>query len=247
MTTLSGKTALVTGGTRGIGNAIARRLLQMGADVIITGRDQAGADKAAAALAEAGGNCRGVAMDVSDFAQVESVMKALGKETGGIDILVNNAGITRDDVLMRLKEDDWDTVINANLKGGFACAKAVIRGMMKKRWGRVINIGSIVGSMGNIGQANYVAAKAGMEGLTKTLAREYATRGITANVVAPGFIETDMTRTLDEPVRDGLMQQIPMGRFGSPEDVAAAVGFLASDEASYVTGQVLHVNGGMLM
>jgi 3-oxoacyl-[acyl-carrier protein] reductase len=247
MTQLAGKTALVTGGTRGIGNAIARRLLSMGADVIITGRDQAGADKAAAELAKAGGNCRGAAMDVSDFAQVESVMKALGKETGGIDILVNNAGITRDDILMRLKEDDWDVVLNANLKGTFACSKAVIRGMMKKRWGRIINISSIVGSMGNIGQANYVAAKAGMEGFTKTLAREYATRGITANAVAPGFIDTDMTRAMEDSARETLMAQIPAGRFGSAEEVAGAVAFLAGDDGAYVTGQVIHVNGGMLM
>ncbi len=247
MTDLTGKTALVTGGTRGIGHAIARRLLDMGAEVMITGRDSARAEKAAAALAQGGGRCRGVAMDVADFAQVESVIKALVKEYGAVDILVNNAGITRDDVVMRLKEDDWDAVLNANLKGGFACAKSVIRGMMKKRWGRIISIGSIVASMGNIGQANYVAAKAGMEGLTKTLAREYASRGITANLVAPGFIETDMTRSLEDSVRNGLMAQIPMARFGSPEDVAAAVAYLAGDGASYVSGQVIHVNGGMLM
>lgn len=243
MSGLAGKTALVTGGTRGIGNAIARRLLGLGADVVITGRDQAAAEKAAAELAQGGGNCKGVALDVADFAQVEAAVKAIGQ----VDILVNNAGMTRDDVLMRLKEDDWDAVLDANLKGTFACSRAVIRGMMKKRWGRIVNIGSIVGSMGNVGQANYVAAKAGMEGLTKTLAREYATRGITANVVAPGFIETDMTRALDENVRAGLMAQIPMERFGDPEDVAAAVAFLAGDEAAYITGQVIHVNGGMLM
>ncbi|MBI5135978.1 MAG: 3-oxoacyl-[acyl-carrier-protein] reductase [Nitrospirae bacterium] len=243
MKPFDGKTALVTGGTRGIGNAIARRLLDLGADVVITGRDRAGAEKAAAELARGGGNCRGVALDVADFGQVEAVIKAIG----AVDILVNNAGMTKDDVLMRLKEDDWDAVLDANLKGTFACSRAVIRGMMKKRWGRIVNIGSIVGSMGNIGQANYVAAKAGMEGLTKTLAREYASRGITANVVAPGFIETDMTRSLDDAVRAGLMAQIPMERFGSPEDVAAAVAFLAGDDAAYVTGQVIHVNGGMRM
>ena len=244
MSGLSGKTALVTGGTRGIGNAIARRLLADGAGVVITGTSQAGAEKAAAEL---GPNCSGVAMDVSDFAQVEAVIKELAKAHGGIDILVNNAGITRDDVLMRLKEDDWDAVLNTNLKGAFACAKSVIRPMMKARWGRIVNITSVVGAMGNIGQANYVAAKAGMEGLTKTLAREYASRGITANAVAPGFIETDMTQAMEPAARDALTGQIPMERFGSPEDVAAAVAFLASDEAGYVTGQVLHVNGGMLM
>ncbi len=247
MSDLTGKTALVTGGTRGIGNAIAARLLKDGAAVVITGTDQGRAEKAAAALVESGGQCRGVALDVSDFDQVQQVFKEVGAEVGGIDILVNNAGITADDVVMRMKEDDWDRVMNTNLKGTFACAKAAIRGMMKKRWGRIINIGSIVGSMGNVGQANYVAAKAGMEGLTRTLAREYATRGITANAVAPGFIETDMTRALEEAARATLMAQIPMGRFGAPEDVAAAVAWLASDAAGYVTGQVMHINGGMLM
>jgi 3-oxoacyl-[acyl-carrier protein] reductase len=251
VTGLSGRTALVTGGTRGIGNAIARRLLSDGAQVIITGRDAAGAEKAAAELAGgisgAAGRCRGVALDVSQFDRVQEVLKETGKEAGGIDILVNNAGITRDDVLLRMKEEDWDAVLSTNLKGSFACAKAVIRDMVKKRWGRIVQIGSIVGAMGNPGQANYVAAKAGMVGLTKSLAREYATRGITVNAVAPGFIETDMTAALDEAARTRLMGQIPMERFGTMDDVAAAVAYLVSDEAAYVTGQVLHVNGGMLM
>ncbi|MFQ5507831.1 MAG: 3-oxoacyl-ACP reductase FabG [Leptospirillia bacterium] len=247
MSDLTGKTALVTGGTRGIGNAIAERLAAMGAQVVITGRDQAAADKAAAALATEGRMVRGVALDVADFDQVQETFKAVGKDVDGIDILVNNAGITRDDVLMRMKEEDWDAVLATNLKGVFACAKAAIRPMMKKRWGRIINIGSIVGFMGNIGQANYVAAKAGMVGLTKTLAREYATRGITVNAVAPGFIETDMTRQLEDAARDTLIAQVPMERFGMPSDVASAVAYLASDEAGYVTGQVLHVNGGMYM
>jgi 3-oxoacyl-[acyl-carrier protein] reductase len=245
VTVLSGKTALVTGGTRGIGNAIARRLLADGAQVIITGRDVAGAEKAAAELDSS--RCRGIGLDVSQFDRVQEVLKEVGKEAGGIDILVNNAGITRDDVLLRMKEEDWDTVLSTNLKGSFACAKAVIRDMVKKRWGRIVQIGSIVGAMGNPGQANYVAAKAGMVGLSKSLAREYATRGITVNAVAPGFIETDMTAALDEAARARLMAQIPMERFGTMDDVAAAVAYLVSDGAAYVTGQVLHVNGGMLM
>jgi len=241
------RTAVVTGGTRGIGNAIARRLLSDGLRVVITGRDAAGAEKAAAELSPDPGRCRGVALDVSRFDRVQEVLKEIGKEAGGIDILVNNAGITRDDVLLRMKEEDWDAVLSTNLKGSFACAKAVIRDMVKKRWGRIVNVASIVGAMGNPGQANYVAAKAGMIGLTKTLAREYATRGITANAVAPGFIETDMTAALDEAARTRLLAQIPMERFGTMDDVAAAVAYLVSDEAAYVTGQVLHVNGGMLM
>ncbi|MDH5526031.1 MAG: 3-oxoacyl-ACP reductase FabG [Nitrospirota bacterium] len=247
MNGLNGKLALVTGGTRGIGNAIARALLDAGARVVVTGRDAAGAEKAAATLAEAGGECRGVALDVSDFNQVQEVIKGLEKDLGAFDVLVNNAGITRDDVVMRMKEEDWDAVLNTNLKGSFACAKAVIRGMMKKRGGRIINVTSIVGTMGNIGQANYVAAKAGTEGLTRTLAREYASRGITCNAVAPGFIDTDMTRAMEPAARDQLTGQIPMERFGQPEDVAGVVVFLASDAAAYVTGQVIHVNGGMLM
>jgi 3-oxoacyl-[acyl-carrier protein] reductase len=248
---LSGKTALVTGGTRGIGNAIARRLLADGARVVITGRDAAGAEKAAAELAAGisgdAGRCKGIALDVSQFDRVQEVVKEVGRETGGIDILINNAGITKDDVLLRMKEADWDEVLSTNLKGSFACAKAVIRDMVKKRWGRIVQIGSIVGAMGNPGQANYVAAKAGMVGLAKSLAREYATRGITVNAVAPGFIETDMTAALDEAARTRLMAQIPMERFGTMDDVAAAVAYLVSDGAAYVTGQVLHVNGGMLM
>jgi 3-oxoacyl-[acyl-carrier protein] reductase len=244
------RTALVTGGTRGIGGAIAKRLLSDGARVVITGRDAAGAEKAAAQLgSDAGdpGRCRGVGLDVSQFDRVQEVVRELGRETGGIDILVNNAGITRDDVLLRMKEEDWDAVLSTNLKGAFACARAVIRDMVKKRWGRIVNIASIVGAMGNAGQVNYVAAKAGMVGLTKSLAREYATRGITVNAVAPGFIETDMTAALDEAARARLMAQIPMERFGTMDDVAAAVAYLVSDEAAYVTGQVVHVNGGMLM
>jgi len=237
----------VTGGTRGIGNAIAKRLLADGFRVVITGRDAAGAEKSAAGLSADTGRCRGIALDVAQFDRVQEAVKELGRETGGIDILVNNAGITRDDVLLRMKEEDWDAVLSTNLKGAFACAKAVIRDMVKKRWGRIVNVASIVGAMGNAGQANYVAAKAGMIGLTKTLAREYATRGITANAVAPGFIETDMTAALDEAARGRLLAQIPMERFGTMDDVAAAVAYLVSDEAAYVTGQVLHVNGGMLM
>jgi len=247
VTALAGKTALVTGGTRGIGNAIAARLLSMGARVVITGRDAGSAAKAAEGLSARGGNCSGIGLDVSAFDAVQETLKETGKQVGGFDILVNNAGITRDDVLLRMKEADWDAVLSTNLKGAFACSRAVIRDMVKKRWGRIVNISSIVGAMGNAGQVNYVAAKAGLVGMTKTLAREYATRGITANAVAPGFIETDMTRALEPAAREGLLAQIPMERFGGPEDVAAAVAYLASDEAAYVTGQVIHVNGGMLM
>jgi len=247
VTGLSGRTALVTGGTRGIGNAIAARLLAEGARVVITGRDAGTAQKAAEALASGGGECRGIGLDVSAFDAVQEVLKVAGRDVGGFDILVNNAGITHDDVLLRMKEADWDAVLDTNLKGAFACVRATLRDMVKKRWGRVVNITSIVGAMGNAGQANYVAAKAALVGLTKTLAREYATRGITANAVAPGFIETDMTRALEPAARDGLLAQIPMERFGAPEDVAGAVAYLTSEDASYVTGQVIHVNGGMLM
>jgi 3-oxoacyl-[acyl-carrier protein] reductase len=246
MSDAADRVALVTGGTRGIGHAIARRLLEGGHRVVLTGRDAATAEKVAAGL-DSGGRCRGVGLDVADFAGVQEVVGQVARDAGGIDILVNNAGITRDDVLLRMKEEDWDAVLSTNLKGSFACARAVIRGMVKKRWGRIVQVASIVGAMGNAGQANYVAAKAGMIGLTKTVAREYATRGITANAVAPGFIETDMTAALDAAVRDQLMAQIPMERFGTVDEVAAAVAYLVSDEAAYVTGQVLHVNGGMLM
>ena len=246
--TLDNKIALVTGGSRGIGRAICLKLASMGATVGINYvANPKAAEETLAQVEAAGGKgflCR---FDVADPEAVQAGIKDILDAHGQIDILVNNAGITRDGLMARMKEDDWDSVLNTNLKGAFLCSKAVMRTMMKKRWGRIINVSSVVGFVGNSGQVNYAAAKAGMTGLTKSIARELAGRNITVNGVAPGYIVTDMTEGLAEEVQEALKGQIPMGVLGTPADVAAAVGFLASPDSQYMTGQTLHVNGGMYM
>lgn len=244
---LTGKVALITGSAQGIGKAIAMTLAGEGADCVITDVNLDMAEKTAQEIGSLG--CRSIAVrgNVADSEDVAGLVKRSITEMGKIDILVNNAGITRDGLLMRMKDEDWDLVLDINLKGAFLCTRAVARPMMKQRSGRIINIASIVGAMGNAGQANYTASKAGLIGLTKTAAREMASRGITCNAVAPGFIDTAMTQGLSEDVKESLYAQIPMGRLGTSEDVARAVGFLASDGAAYITGQVIHVNGGMYM
>jgi 3-oxoacyl-[acyl-carrier protein] reductase len=248
MTMLEGKVALVTGASRGIGRAIAIELARAGADIVV---NYAGSEGAAREVVQEieGLNRKAIMIraNVGQSAEVEAMVKEAIAAFGKIDILVNNAGITRDNLLMRMKEEEFDDVISTNLKGVFNCIKAVTRPMMKNRWGRIINISSVVGASGNPGQANYVAAKAGIIGMTKAVAKELATRNITVNAVAPGFIETDMTAVLGEETRENLMGQIPLQRLGKPEDIAYAVKFLASEEASYITGQVIHVNGGMYM
>jgi len=241
---LTGKNALVTGSTRGIGRAIAETLAKSGARVAIVGRDIEKAREAAAAV---GGGAQGFACDVTDTAAVTKLVADVEAAFGSIDILVNNAGITRDNLVMRLKDEDWDAVQNSNLRGAFAAIRAVSRGMMKRRSGRIINISSIIGIIGNKGQANYAASKAGLIALTKSVAKELGSRNILVNAVAPGFIETEMTAAMTPEAREGLGKQIALERLGSPQDVAATVVFLASDLASYVTGQVLVVDGGMVM
>ena len=241
---LSGKVAFVTGSTRGIGHAIARALHAAGAKVAVVGRDQARAEAVAAELGE---RAAGVACDVAQADQVEAAIAAAERALGPIDILVNNAGLTRDNILLRLTDADWNAVLDANLKGAFHTTRAVIKGMMKRRAGRIVNITSIVGLTGNKGQSNYAASKAGLIGFTKSVAKEYASRGVLANCVAPGFIETDMTAALPDEARATLLQDIALGRLGRPEDVAGAVLFLASDLAGYITGQVLVVDGGMVI
>jgi len=241
---LTGKVAFVTGSTRGIGLAIARALHGAGARVAIVGREQT---RAATVAAELGERAAGFACDVADGGQVEAAIAAAESALGPIDVLVNNAGLTRDNILLRLTDADWDAVLDANLKGAFHTTRAVIKGMMKRRAGRIVNITSIVGLIGNKGQANYAASKAGLIGFTKSVAKEYASRGILANCVAPGFIETDMTAALPDAARASLLEDIALGRLGRPEDVAGAVLFLASDLAAYVTGQVLVVDGGMVV
>ncbi|MDN7244217.1 3-oxoacyl-[acyl-carrier-protein] reductase [Planococcus shenhongbingii] len=248
MTNLTGKTAIVTGASRGIGAEIARKLAKAGAKIVVNySGSQEKAEAVAAEIQANGGEAIAVKANVSDSEAVKAMIDETMSQFGSIDILINNAGITRDNLMMRMKDDEWDDVINTNLKGVFICTKAVTRQMMKQRSGRIVNISSIVGVMGNAGQANYVAAKAGVIGLTKTTARELASRGITANAVAPGFITTDMTDKLNEDIQKTMLSQIPLGRFGEAEEVAKAVLFLASDESSYMTGQTLHLDGGMVM
>jgi 3-oxoacyl-[acyl-carrier protein] reductase len=241
---LSGKVAVVTGGSRGIGRAIVEALHGAGAGVAVLGRDAARAEEVARAL---GARALAVAADVADPDAPARAVEAVEQGLGPVDILVNNAGITKDGLLARMSPDDWDAVLNANLKGAFLMTKAVTRGMMKRRWGRVVNITSVVGLMGNAGQANYAASKAGLIGFTKSVARELASRNVLVNAVAPGFIDTDMTRALTEPQRETLIGRIPLGRLGQGADVAHAVLFLASNLADYITGQVLVVDGGMVM
>jgi 3-oxoacyl-[acyl-carrier protein] reductase len=241
---LSGRTALVTGSTRGIGRAIAETLAGAGARVAVVGRDAGRAEEAANAI---GHGAVGFACDVADPASVTALVESVEKAFGQIDILVNNAGLTRDNILFRIKDDDWDAVLDANLRGAFVAIRAASRGMMKRRWGRIINIASVVGIIGNKGQANYAASKAGLIGLTKSVAKELASRNILINAVAPGFIETDMTAAMTPEARTTLSGQIPLERLGTPNDVAATVAFLASDLASYITGQVLVVDGGLVM
>jgi len=244
---LTGKVAIVTGGSRGIGRAVSLRLAREGADVaVVFAGNREKAEAVVGEIQEMGRRSVAIQADVSQADQVDAMVKQVIEAFGRIDILVNNAGITRDNLLLRLKEEDWDAVLSTNLKGVFLCTKAVTRQMMKQRFGRIINISSVVGLIGNPGQANYVAAKAGVIGLTKTAARELASRGITVNAIAPGFIETDMTAVLGEETREQMLGQIPLGRFGSAEDVAGAVAFLASDDAAYITGQTLNVDGGMV-
>jgi 3-oxoacyl-[acyl-carrier protein] reductase len=243
--TLQGQVALVTGASRGIGAAIALELAQQGMKVIGTATSDAGAAAITAALAAHPG-CSGANLDVNDAAAAQALVDRIAAD-GGLHVLVNNAGITRDMLAMRLKDDDWDAVLDTNLKAVFRLSRAVIRPMMKQRYGRIINITSVVGASGNAGQANYAAAKAGVAGMTRSLARELGSRGITVNCVAPGFVETDMTAGLPEAQQQALLQQIPLGHLGKPADIAFAVAFLASPRAAYVTGQELHVNGGMYM
>jgi 3-oxoacyl-[acyl-carrier protein] reductase len=240
-----GQIALVTGATRGIGAAIAQQLASRGVKVIGTATSDEGAAKIGAVLAAHGG--RGIKLDVTDAAAAEAAMDAIIKEHGAIHVLVNNAGITRDNLAMRMKDDEWDAVLDTNLKAVFRLSRAVIRPMMKQRYGRIVSITSVVGASGNPGQANYAAAKAGLAGMTRALARELGSRNITVNCVAPGFIETDMTAVLPEEQQKALLGQIPLGHLGKPADIAHAVTYLASPEAAYVTGQELHVNGGMFM
>ncbi len=242
------RTILVTGGSRGIGRGICLAFARSGNHIYF---NYSSAGEAAAQteklVAEAGGTATGIQVNVASEEEVIGFVARALDETGRIDVLVNNAGITRDGLIVRMKEADWEAVLNVNLKGAFLCTKAVTKPMMKQRYGRIINVSSVVGVSGNPGQANYVASKAGIIGLTKGVARELASRGITANVVAPGYIETDMTADLPDKAKDAMVSQIPLGRSGTPEDIAAAVVFLASDQAAYITGQVLHISGGMYM
>ncbi|GGJ55670.1 3-oxoacyl-[acyl-carrier protein] reductase [Anoxybacillus voinovskiensis] len=245
---LQGKVALVTGASRGIGRAIALELARHGAKVAVNyAGSEAKAKEVVEEIEQMGGEAFMVQANVASSEAVEQMVKEVVERFGRIDILVNNAGITRDNLLMRMKEEEWDDVINTNLKGVFHCTKAVTRPMMKQRFGRIVNIASIVGVSGNPGQANYVAAKAGVIGFTKTAAKELASRNITVNAIAPGFITTDMTDRLSEDVRTEMLKQIPLARFGEPEDIAKVVSFLVSDAANYITGQTIHVDGGMVM
>lgn len=243
-----GRTAVITGGSRGLGRAICLELVKGGANVVLCwAGNEAAAQETARAVETAGGRALALRCDVSDAAQVDGLIQAAMERFGRVDILVNNAGITRDNLLMRMREEDFDAVIAANLKGTFLCMKAASRVMLRQRYGRIVNLSSVVGLRGNAGQVNYAASKAGVIGMTKSLAKELASRGVTVNAVAPGFIETDMTAALPEAARGAALESIPLGRFGRAEDVAKAVAFLAGDEAAYITGQVLAVDGGMAM
>lgn len=244
---LANKVAIVTGSTRGIGKAVAEHLAAQGARVAVCGRNGEQAAQVAEAIVEQGGTARGFQCDVTLDDDVQNLIRDVQEAFGSIDILVNNAGITRDTLLMRMKEADWDQVMEVNVKSMYRCAKAVLRPMMKQRSGRIINITSVIGLMGNAGQANYAAAKAAVIGFTKSLAKEAASRGITVNAIAPGYIATDMTDSLDEKVRERILAAIPLGTIGQPEDVANAVAFLASDESRYITGHTLVVDGGLVM
>ena len=244
---LSGRIALVTGASQGIGRACALKLAQAGATLAVAARNQEKLNEVAREISEQGGKARAFALDITDEEQIKSTFKATLADLGKIDILINNAGITRDQLVMRMKRADWDAVLNTNLTSAYLCIQQVIGSMLKQRWGRIINITSIFGQMGQAGQANYAASKAGLIGLTMAIAREVGSRNITCNAVAPGFIETAMTSGLSEELKQTALKNIPLGRIGTPEDVANAVAFLASEEAAYITGHVLNVNGGMLM
>jgi 3-oxoacyl-[acyl-carrier protein] reductase len=244
---MSTRTAFVTGASRGIGRACALALAKAGHRVVLAARDRVKLDEVAAEIRAGGGEAHVVAIDMGSQESIKEAIGSAVKDFGRIDILVNNAGITRDGLALRMKKDDWDAVINTNLSGAFFATQQVLQGMMKERWGRIINISSLVGEAGNPGQANYVASKAGLIGLTKSLAQEIGSRSITVNAVTPGFIDTDMTAVLSEELKNNMLAHIPLKRFGKPEEVAAAVCFLASDDAGYITGQVLGVNGGMYM
>jgi len=241
---LTGKVILVTGASRGIGKSIAQMLVAQGATVAGTATSESGAAKISEYLGESG---KGYALNVTDSDSIKDTLSAIKADLGDLDVLVNNAGITRDNLLMRMKDQEWDDIIDTNLSSIFRLSKAVLRPMMKKRAGRIINIGSVVGIMGNAGQANYAAAKAGVIGFSKSMAREVASRGITVNVVAPGFIQTDMTNELTDDQKAATLSNVPAGRLGNPDEIAAAVTYLASDAAAYVTGETIHVNGGMYM
>ncbi|PIE57870.1 MAG: beta-ketoacyl-ACP reductase [Desulfobulbus propionicus] len=246
--TLKGKTALVTGGSRGIGRAICQRLASLGVHVGINYVSNPKAAKETQALVEkAGGKAFLCPFNVGDTDAVNQALQEISKEFGPVDILINNAGITRDGLMARMKETDWKDVLDTNLKGAFTCSKAAMRAMMKSRWGRIVNMTSVIGFLGNGGQVNYAAAKAGLIGLSKSMARELAGRNVTVNCVAPGYIVTDMTKGLEPEIQEAIRRQIPLGSLGEPDDVAAAVAFLVSDDAKYITGQTLHVNGGMYM
>lgn len=244
---IEGRIALVTGATRGIGKAIALQLASQGATVIGTATSESGAEKIKASLLEIGNAGTGIVLDVSSLESITAVLADINEQFGAPTILINNAGITRDNLMLRMKEEEWDAVINTNLTSIFRVSKAVLRGMTKARWGRIINISSVVGKMGNAGQANYAAAKAGVEGFSRSLAREVGSRGITVNNVAPGFIDTDMTKELSDSHKAVMLSAVPVQRLGQPEEISAAVGYLASEAAGYVTGETLHVNGGMYM
>jgi 3-oxoacyl-[acyl-carrier protein] reductase len=244
---LEGRVALVTGASQGIGHACALTLARHGVSIAVAARNQQKLEELAATVTSTGGKAAAFPMDVADEDQIKSAIKSAIAHFGKIDILVNNAGITRDQLVMRMKRADWDAVLTTNLTSAYLCIQSVIPSMLKQRWGRIINITSIFGQMGQAGQANYAASKAGLIGLTMAIAREVASRNITSNAIAPGFIETSMTASLSDEFKQSAVKQIPLGRVGTPEDIASAVAFLASDEASYITGHVLNVNGGMLM